>query len=63
MSQSHSLVVGGPEDRLTLIVLEGVIQYLDDDDKMSYQDDIFTKMKRHLDFCKAQNIEPLSLSY
>lgn len=59
----HTLVVDGAEDMLTLFMLEGVIQYLDDDDNIIYQDDVFTKMERYLNFCKAQNIEPLNLRY
>jgi quercetin dioxygenase-like cupin family protein len=59
----HTLVVDGAEDMLTLFMLEGVIQYLDDDDNIIYQDDVFTKMERYLNFCKAQNIEPLDLRY
>ncbi len=59
----HTLVVDGAEDMLTLFMLEGVIQYLDDDDNIIYQDDVFTKMERYLNFCKVQNIEPLNLRY
>lgn len=59
----HTLVVDGAEDMLTLFMLEGVIQYLDDDDNIIYQDDVFTKMERYLNFCKAQKIEPLNLRY
>jgi hypothetical protein len=47
----------------TLFILEGVIQYLDDDDNIIYQDDVFTKMERYLNFCQAQKIEPLNLRY
>ena len=59
----HTLVVDGVEGMQTLFILEGVIQYLDDDDNIIYQDDVFTKMERYLNFCKAQNIEPLNLRY
>lgn len=59
----HTLVVDGAEGMLTLFILEGVIQYLDDDDNIVYQDDVFTKMERYLNFCKAQNIKPLQLQY
>ena len=59
----HTLVVDGAEGMQTLFILEGVIQYLDDDDNIIYQDDVFTKMERYLNFCKAQNIEPLNLRY
>ncbi len=59
----HTLVVDGTEGMQTLFILEGVIQYLDDDDNIIYQDDVFTKMERYLNFCQAQNIEPLDLRY
>jgi quercetin dioxygenase-like cupin family protein len=59
----HTLVVDDAAGMLTLFILEGVIQYLDDEDNIVYQDDVFTKMERYLNFCKAQNIEPLDLRY
>jgi hypothetical protein len=59
----HTLVVDGAEGMQTLFILEGVIQYLDDDDNLIYQDDVFTKLERYLNFCKAQTIEPLDLRY
>ena len=59
----HTLVVDGAEGMQTLFILEGVIQYLDDDDNIIYQDDVFTKLERYLNFCKAENIEPLDLRY
>ena len=59
----HTLVVEGAEEMLTLFVLEGVIQYLDDDDQLIYQDDVFTKMERYLNYCKANGIEPVDLRY
>ena len=59
----HTLVVDGAEEMLTLFMLEGVIQYLDDDDNIIYQDDVFTKLDRYLSFCRAEGIEPLDLRY
>ena len=59
----HTLVVDGAEEMLTLFILEGVIQYLDDDDNVIYQDDVFTKMDRYLTFCRENNVEPLDLRY
>jgi 2,4'-dihydroxyacetophenone dioxygenase len=47
----------------TLFILEGVIQYLDDDDNVIYQDDVFSKLERYLRFCEEQGIEPLDLRY
>ena len=59
----HTLVVDPQEDMLTLFLLEGVVQYLDDDDNVIYQDDVFTKLERYLTFCRDQGIEPRELRY
>ncbi len=60
----HTLVVDeGVEEMQTLFILEGVIQYLDDDDDIIYQDDVFTKMERYLSFCEREGIEPVDLRY
>jgi len=59
----HTLVVDGAEEMQTLFILEGVIQYLDDDDQIIYQDDVFTKLERYLNYCKANGIAPVDLRY
>jgi 2,4'-dihydroxyacetophenone dioxygenase len=59
----HTLIVDAAEEMLTLFILDGVIQYLDDDDNVIYQDDVFTKLDRYLRFCKDQGIEPRDLVY
>jgi 2,4'-dihydroxyacetophenone dioxygenase len=59
----HTLVVDGDEGMMTLFLLEGVIQYLDDDDNVIAQDDVFTKLERYLTFCREQGIEPQDLRY
>jgi len=59
----HTLIVDEAEEMITLFLLEGVIQYLDDDDRVIYQDDVFTKLERYLNFCRLQGIEPLDLRY
>lgn len=59
----HTLVTTSEEEMLTLFILEGVIQYLDDNDEIIYQDDVFTKMQRYLDYCEANGIEPKDLRY
>jgi hypothetical protein len=48
---------------ITLFILEGSVQYIDDDDNLIYQDDIFSKLERYLKFCREQGIEPLDLRY
>ena len=59
----HTLVVDGAEEMLTLFLLEGVIQYLDDDDNVIYQDDVFTKMERYLAFCAREGLPAQDLRY
>ena len=60
----HTLVVDeGVEEMQTLFILEGTVQYIDDDDNLIYQDDVFSKMERYLRFCEEQGIEPRDLRY
>ena len=59
----HTLVVEGAEEMQTLFLLEGVIQYLDDDDNVISQDDVFTKLERYLAYCRREGIEPQDLRF
>lgn len=60
----HTLIVDSDqEEMVTLFLLEGVVQYLDDEDRILYQDDIFSKMERYLSFCKREGIEPIDLRF
>ena len=59
----HTLVVEGSEEMQTLFLLEGVIQYLDDEDNVISQDDVFTKLERYLAYCKREGIEPKDLRF
>jgi 2,4'-dihydroxyacetophenone dioxygenase len=60
----HTLVVDeGVEEMQTLFILEGVIQYLDDEDNLIYQDDVFSKLDRYLGFCEQEGIEPVDLRF
>ncbi len=59
----HTLVVEGAEEMQTLFLLEGVIQYLDDEDNVISQDDVFTKLERYLAYCKREGIEPKELRF
>jgi 2,4'-dihydroxyacetophenone dioxygenase len=60
----HTLIVDEDAgEMITLFILEGVIQYLDDDDKIIYQDDVFTKLELYLNYCREQGIEPKDLRY
>lgn len=59
----HTLVVDGAEEMVTLFLLEGVVQYLDDDDNIIYQDDVFSKLERYLTFCRQQGIDAPDLRF
>ena len=60
----HTLVVDEESGyMITLFVLEGTVQYMDDDDNLLHQDDVFSKMERYLTFCREQGIEPQDLRY
>jgi hypothetical protein len=39
------------------------VQYIDDEDSLIYQDDVFSKLERYLKFCEDQGIEPKDLRY
>ena len=58
----HTLVVDEGEMQ-TLFLLEGVVQYLDEDDNVVTQDDVFTKLDRYLKFCKVNGVEAQDLCY
>jgi 2,4'-dihydroxyacetophenone dioxygenase len=59
----HTLVLNDCDEMITLFILEGVIQYLDDDDNVYYQDDVFTKYERYANYCRDNGIEMLDLRF
>ncbi|GAA0357417.1 2,4'-dihydroxyacetophenone dioxygenase family protein [Bacillus horti] len=59
----HTLVVDGEEEMITLFILEGSIHYLDDQDQIIEQDDVFSKMKRYMEYCEKHNIEVKDLKF
>ncbi len=59
----HTLVVDDAEEMITLFLLEGVVQYLDDEDRVVYQDDVYTKIDRYLSYCRSAGIAPVDLRY
>jgi len=42
---------------LTLFILGGALQYFDDNDEITGQDDIFTVLQKYKDFCAQNNIQ------
>lgn len=59
----HTLVVDGDTDMVTLFILEGTVQYLDDQDDMIYQDDVFRKFKLYTDYCHEHKIPVVDLTF
>lgn len=59
----HTLVVDGDTDMITLFILDGTVQYLDDQDNVVYQDDVFRKLKLYTDYCMAHDIPIVDLQY
>jgi len=59
----HTLVVDPAQDMITLFLLEGVIQYLDDADNVISQDDVFSKLERYLAYCRREGVTPLDLRF
>ncbi|TBL71578.1 2,4'-dihydroxyacetophenone dioxygenase family protein [Paenibacillus thalictri] len=59
----HTLLVDGEEEMITLFLLEGTIQYLDDEDRLVYQDDVFTKLKLYNEYCEQHRIPYIDLTY
>jgi len=59
----HTLVLEGEEDMVTLFILEGTVQYLDDQDGLLYQDDVFSKLEKYLDWCEQEGVRPADLTF
>ena len=59
---AHTLEVLGDETMVTLFVVSGVIQYLDDDGSVVQQDDLGSRRRLYLDFCDEHGIEPAAIT-
>ena len=57
----HTLEVLGDEPMVTLFVISGVIQYLDDDDQVVQQDDYRSRRAVYLRYCEEQGLEPMAI--
>jgi 2,4'-dihydroxyacetophenone dioxygenase len=57
----HTLEVLGDEPMVTLFVISGVIQYLDDDDQVVQQDDFRGRRHRYLEYCEEIGVEPVAI--
>ena len=58
----HTLEVLGDDEMVTLFVVNGVIQYLDDDDRVISQDDLASRRNLYLEYCRDHGIEPVALT-
>jgi 2,4'-dihydroxyacetophenone dioxygenase len=58
---AHTLEVLGETTMVTLFIVNGVIQYLDDDGQVVQQDDLQSRRRLYLDYCRGQGIEPVAL--
>lgn len=59
----HTLIVDGEEEMITLFFLNGSVQYLDDDDRLLFQDDVFRKYKLFAEYCETNRIQVRNLVY
>lgn len=60
----HTLVIAdGYTEMTTLFFVEGVIQYIDGDDQVIAQHDVYYRLRRYLEHCERQGIEPQNLCY
>lgn len=57
----HTLEVLGEEEMVTLFIVNGVIQYLDDDGAVIQQDDYRSRRQLYLEHCRAHGIEPMAI--
>lgn len=59
---AHTLEVLGDETMITLFIVNGVIQYLDDEGRVVQQDDLRSRQRLYLDHCREHGIEPAALT-
>jgi 2,4'-dihydroxyacetophenone dioxygenase len=59
---AHTLEVLGDEPMVTLFIVNGVIQYLDEDGRIVQQDDLRSRRQLYLDYCREHGIEPVALT-
>jgi 2,4'-dihydroxyacetophenone dioxygenase len=59
---AHTLEVLGDDMMVTLFTVNGVIQYLDDEGRVVQQDDLRSRQRLYLDYCREHGIEPVALT-
>jgi hypothetical protein len=58
----HTLM-SDPGGSTTLFQIEGALLYMDEDDNVVGQEDVFSFTKLYLDYCREHGIEPIDLNY
>lgn len=58
----HTLEVLGDEMMVTLFIVNGVIQYLDEEGRLVQQDDLYSRLHLYLDHCREHGIEPAAIT-
>jgi quercetin dioxygenase-like cupin family protein len=58
----HTLEVLGDDEMVTLFIVNGVIQYLDDEENVVQQDDLHSRRRLYIDHCREIGVEPLALT-
>ncbi len=58
----HTLEVLREEEMITLFIVNGVIQYLDDEGNVVQQDDLHSRRSQYLDHCRSLGVEPVALT-
>ncbi|MFS0646797.1 2,4'-dihydroxyacetophenone dioxygenase family protein [Siminovitchia sp. 179-K 8D1 HS] len=54
----HTLYVDPAEDMITLFMLDGCLQFVDENNEIYREDDVFTLYRRYLYYCEEYGIEP-----
>ncbi|MGH2924839.1 MAG: 2,4'-dihydroxyacetophenone dioxygenase family protein [Solirubrobacterales bacterium] len=61
-SSSHTFVTEGDEMVEVFVVVEGALEFLDEDDNTIGIEDWQSQHRRYLDYCREQGIEPLDVT-
>lgn len=59
---THSPKMVGQEDTIVFLIIEGVLEYQDEDGNKIGFDNWQTLQKRYLDFCEQQGLTPVDLT-
>jgi hypothetical protein len=57
----HTLEILGDEPMEAIFILSGVVQYLDDEDRIVRQTDFRSRRRQYLDHCAEHGIDPIPM--